>query len=80
MYEGGRLLRLSPAGEVLADIEVPVRCPTMPCFGGPDLRTLYLTSARQGRPEQELADFPWSGHVIATRVEVPGLPVNFFMA
>jgi hypothetical protein len=38
-------------GEMLADYAVPARCPTMPCFGGDDLRTLYLTTARHGRPK-----------------------------
>lgn len=79
MFEGGQLLRLSPAGEVLARFEVPARCPTMPCFGGPDGRTLYLTSARQGRPADELQAFPRSGCVFAARVDVPGLPTNFFI-
>jgi sugar lactone lactonase YvrE len=79
LFEGGRLLQLSPAGELLRDIAVPVRCPTMPCFGGPDLRTLYLTSARKGRPDAELAAMPMSGQVLWTRVDVPGLPVNFFI-
>lgn len=78
MYEGRRLLQLSPAGELLADIPVPAQCPTMPCFGGANLRTLYLTSARHGRPAAELAALPLSGCVFSMRVEVPGLPVNFF--
>jgi sugar lactone lactonase YvrE len=56
---------------------VPVRCPTMPCFGGADLKTLYVTSASYNRSEAERREFPLSGHVIATRVDVPGLPVNF---
>jgi sugar lactone lactonase YvrE len=80
MFEGGRLLKLSPAGELLADIAVPVRCPTMPCFGDDDLRTLYVTSACYHRSPEELRDLPQSGHVIATRVDVPGLPVNFVIA
>jgi sugar lactone lactonase YvrE len=78
MFEGGRLLRLSPEGEVSAQIELPVRCPTMPCFGGPDGCTLYVTSARHGRSEEELRALPHSGCVLSTRVSVPGLPVNFF--
>ena len=78
MFEGGRLLKLSPAGDVLADISVPARCPTMPCFGGDDLKTLYLTTARDGRPAQELQDWPDSGSVFSMRVEVAGLPVNFY--
>jgi sugar lactone lactonase YvrE len=79
MFEGQRLLKLSPTGDLLAEIALPVRCPTMPCFGGEDLRTLYVTSASDKRPAQELAQFPDSGRVIAMRVDVPGLPVNFFI-
>lgn len=74
-YEGGRLLRLSPKGEVLAEVPTPVSCPTMPCFGGPDLKTLFITTSRQGRSAQELAQHPDAGCVFAMRVEVAGLPV-----
>lgn len=77
MFEGARLLRLSPSGAVLAEVRLPVRCPTMPCFGGDDLRTLYVTTARDGRPADELARDPWAGRVLCWRTEVPGLPVNF---
>ena len=78
MYEGARVVQLSATGELLADIAVPAQCPTMVCFGGDDLRTLYLTTARQKRPEHELERFPESGCVFSMRVAVPGLPVNFF--
>ena len=78
MFEGQRVLKLSPAGEVLATLHLPAQCPTMPCFGGADLQTLYVTTARHNRSAQELADFPHSGCVFSTRVDVPGLPVNFF--
>ncbi|MFT4242306.1 MAG: SMP-30/gluconolactonase/LRE family protein [Acidovorax sp.] len=71
MYEGGCVLRLSPGGEVLQRIATPVQCPTMVCLGGDDLRTLYITSARAGRPEPE-------GGLFSTRVQAPGLPVCFF--
>lgn len=77
-YEGRRLVRLSPAGDVLAVVETPVQCPTMPCFGGEDLKTLFITSARQGRSAAELALYPQSGCIWAMRVDVPGLPVNFY--
>ena len=78
MYEGACLKKISPAGQVLATLATPALCPTMPCFGGDDLQTLYLTSARKGRSAQELADFPLSGQVFSRRVDVPGLPVHFF--
>lgn len=72
MYEGARLLRLSPNGEVLEEVRLPVRCPTMIAFGGPDLRTLYVTSARHNLSEDELNQHPLSGCVLSLRVDVPG--------
>ncbi len=77
MFEGQRLLRFSPAGETLLEVPLPVRCPTMPCFGGPDLRTLFVTTARDKRPADELAAQPLAGCVLHLRVDVPGLPVHF---
>ena len=77
MFEGQRLLRIAPDGHVLQALPLPVRCPTMPCFGGPDLRTLYITTAREKRPAAELAAQPLAGCVLHMPVDVPGLPVNF---
>ena len=77
-YEGGRLLRFSPQGEVLAEVVTPVPCPTMPCFGGEDLKTLFITTSRHGRSQAELAQYPGTGCVWAMRVEVAGVPVNGF--
>ena len=77
-YEGQRLLRLSPSGQVLSEVKTPVPCPTMPCFGGADLKTLFMTSSRQGRSAQELAQHPQAGCLFAMRVEVAGLPVNHY--
>ncbi|MDM0015920.1 SMP-30/gluconolactonase/LRE family protein [Variovorax sp. J22P168] len=78
MYEGGQLLRFAPTGERVAALPTPVQCPTMPCFGGDDLRTLFVTTARKGRPAAEIEERPASGSVIRMRVETPGLPVAFF--
>jgi sugar lactone lactonase YvrE len=76
MFEGQRLLRLSPHGEIVREVVLPVRCATMPCFGDADLRTLYITTARENRPAPELAEQPLAGCVLRLRVDVPGLPVN----
>ena len=77
MFEGQRLSRIAPSGEVLRDVHLPVRCATMPCFGDGDLKTLYVTTARENRPADELATQPLAGCVLRLRVAVPGLPVNF---
>lgn len=79
MYEGGRVLQLSPNGELLQDIAVPAMCPTMPCFGGKDLKTLYVTTARDKRPVEELARLRNSGCVFSMQVDVAALPANFFV-
>ena len=73
-FRGGRVLEIDPSGRTAREIPFPAMCPTMCAFGGPDLRTLYVTSARDGRPDEELERFPRSGGVFAMRVDVPGLP------
>ena len=78
MFEGGRVCQFAPDGRLLQTLHTPAQCPTMPCFGGVDLQTLYLTSARHGRSAAELAQFPDSGAVFFTRGQTPGLAVNFF--
>lgn len=76
MFEGGALVRIAPTGEVVQRIELPVTCPTMPTFGGADLRTLFITTAREKRPAEELAREPLAGAVLQLRVDVPGLPAT----
>lgn len=71
MFEGARIVKLSPEGALLGEIGLPVRCPTMPAFGGADLRTLYVTSAG-ARPAAELERYPLSGKLLAIRMEVAG--------
>ena len=77
MFEGRRLLRLAPDGSLLRELALPVCCPTMPCFGGDDLCTLFVTTSRETRPADELLAQPLAGCVLMLRVDVPGLPVNF---
>lgn len=72
MYEGGRILRLSPEGEVLREISLPVRCPTMVAFGGTNLKTLFITTARHNRTEEELRSLPLSGYVLTMQVDIAG--------
>ena len=78
-YRGGKILQLSPRGEILAEYPVPAMCPTMCAFGGPDLTTLYVTSARQMREPDELARLPQSGGLFAMNVAVPGLSEPMFL-
>jgi sugar lactone lactonase YvrE len=76
MFEGKRLVRLDPQGRELQVLRLPVRCPTMPAFGGADGRTLFITTARENRPPEELAAEPMAGRVLQVRTGVTGLPAH----
>lgn len=73
LYEGQRIVRISPQGDILEEINIPARCPTMVAFGGHDLKTLYVTSVGD-RSAEELEAFPLSGSVFEIQVDVAGLP------
>ena len=73
MFDGFRIARISPEGEILEEHALPVRCPTMVCFGGEDMKTLYITTTRQNMDESELAKYPLSGSLFSIRTEVAGM-------
>ncbi|HEX6957774.1 MAG TPA: SMP-30/gluconolactonase/LRE family protein [Ferrovibrio sp.] len=77
-YGAGKVAQFSPTGRRLRDIHLPVKAPTMPCFGGPDLKTLYITTARQKHTEEELQRMPLAGGLFKAEVDIPGLPEPFF--
>ena len=51
---------------------------TKVAFGGPDLKTLFVTTARSGRSDAELAELPLSGGLFAMTVDILGLPESVF--
>lgn len=71
-YEGGCVLRYSTTGEITGIIHVPSKRVTMVAFGGNDLRTLYITTAREGATESELAANAHAGGIFACELDVPG--------
>nr|WP_318384441.1 SMP-30/gluconolactonase/LRE family protein [uncultured Enterobacter sp.] len=78
LFDGHRIARFSPEGELLAEIHLPVRCPTMVCFGGPDMKTLFITTTRENMTEEEIAQRPLSGSLFSLNVAVPGIPKPTF--
>jgi len=79
IWDGGRVVQLSPEGKEIAQILLPVSRPTSVTFGGPDLRTLYITSASVDLPEDEKSAQPYAGALFSMRMDVVGLPVNRFI-
>jgi len=68
--DAGLVQRYTPAGVLDLSIALPVSQPTMPAFGGPDLRTLYVASLRPPDTPLHLPD----GGVFAIDVAHQGLP------
>ena len=78
LWEGGAVWRLSPDGELLEVIEVPVSRPTCAAFGGPALRQLFVASAWEGMDEAERRADPWAGHLLTMEPAVAGAAVPLF--
>lgn len=72
LFEGGRVQRYGPDGRLMSEHPVPARRPTMPAFGGADLKTLYVTTARD--PDGS------GGGLYALDAGVAGLPATPFDA
>ncbi|MBT3992309.1 MAG: SMP-30/gluconolactonase/LRE family protein [Rhodospirillaceae bacterium] len=68
-----RICRYTPTGELDTLIHLPVSKPTMCAFGGPDLKTLYITSISTGLTAEELAPQPLAGGLFAIELDTQGL-------
>jgi sugar lactone lactonase YvrE len=71
----GCLNCFSPTGALLRKWAFPVPGPTMPCFAGD---ALYVTSLREGKSAQILADFPALGGLFRANAPARGAPVGLF--
>ena len=67
--DGASLLRFAPSGKLDRELALPVAKPSMPCFGGPDLDTLLVTSIVQAGSEDDAL----AGAVLLVRPGVRGV-------
>jgi sugar lactone lactonase YvrE len=74
LYGGSAVRRYTPDGRLDVTLSFPVTNITCPVFGGPEFGQLYVTSARQGLDERQLAAQPHAGAVFAADVGATGLP------
>ena len=66
IWRGGRLNVYNASGDLDATLVLPVRNPTSCCFGGPDLKTLFVTTGASTE------DDPHSGSLFALALDAPG--------
>ena len=76
LWGGWQVRRYSPGGALLATIALPCANVTKVAFGGPDLRTAYVTTAKAGLSAGERAAQELAGGLFAFPVETPGLPTG----
>ncbi len=71
-WDGGAVYRYAPNGEILEHIEIPAKKVTSICFGGDDLRDLYITTALNGSAKADEGE--GAGALFRLHVDVAGLP------
>ncbi len=78
LWGGAKVVCISPAGQQLAEIRLPVPQPSSCCFGGQDNNLLFITSAREGLTPEQLVQYPDSGKVFCIKLPVHGAAVHQF--
>jgi sugar lactone lactonase YvrE len=73
-WNGWKVTRYNPKGEVDLVIQVPAACPSSVMFGGRDLKDLFITSAWKELSSEERNFQPLAGNLFTARVDVQGLP------
>jgi sugar lactone lactonase YvrE len=77
-WDGSCVVRFAPDGTVDRVVEIPAALVTNCTFGGDDLSTLFVTTARFGLKDAELKKSPDAGNIFAVRPGVHGIADNRF--
>ena len=75
IFGEGKVIRISPEGKIVAEISLPTRCVSCPCFAGEDL---YITSAEEEEPEKHPDSVKYQGSLFKCHVGVRGAPLHKF--
>jgi sugar lactone lactonase YvrE len=78
IFGGWRIDRFSPDGRRVATVAFPCANITKLAFGGADLRTVFVTTARKGLSAEELTGQPLAGGLFSFWSDTPGLPQQVF--
>ena len=76
IWGAGKVLHFLPDATISDEIELPASRVTSCCFGGPELRDLYITSAWQGMTADQRAREPLAGGIFRSRPGVQGQPTR----
>ena len=77
-WGGAAVRRFAPDGSPAGSVALPTPHITCPAFGGPALDRLFITSAREGLTEAQLAGDPMAGALFVCDPGVTGRPQRTF--
>ncbi|MDB4837999.1 SMP-30/gluconolactonase/LRE family protein [Marinomonas sp.] len=72
LYQGQRVVKISPNGDILEEFPVPSIYPTMVAFGGEDMSTLFVSTCRSAHTAEEIEKFPNAGGIFAIKTNTKG--------
>jgi len=75
IYGGSKVVRISPEGTAVAEVILPTRCVTCPCFAGEDI---YITTAAESEPEKYPESVEFGGCVFKCHVGIRGQRLHRF--
>jgi len=78
LFGGAKIRRYRSDGTLERQIALPLTNPTCPVFGGADLQTMYITTARHRLTPDQLEREPNAGRLLQLDVGVGGVPPNSF--
>ena len=78
-WGGSCVVRFDPLGRVDRVLEVPVENVTNCVFGGKDLKTLFITTAKQGLSKEYVKKNPYAGSLFAIDLSIKGIEDNNFL-
>lgn len=78
-WGGNAVIQWDPnTGEQLRVIDVPTPHVTSCAFGGADLKTLFISTAKEGLSDEQLQEYPLSGSLFQIDLDVQGLPAGIY--
>jgi len=77
-WGGGKISVLNKKSIIIDEIHLPAKNVTSLCFGGSDMKKIFVTSAKEDTTKNDLKKFKFSGSCFLIDSEYKGKPENFY--
>ena len=72
IWGGSKIIRFDNSGKMMEEIPLPVLHPTSCCFGGEDMKTLFITTSQNPLNEKEKREYPMAGYIFMMETDTVG--------